>query len=130
MHDVARRLCLDHIQKERDHFSPYVTQDFDAYVARKRRDRTFGNHVEIQALSEIYNRPIHVYDATGDAQSPMSTFTANADGEQQSVPLRLSYHGRNHYCCVFALREWVEAAPGGRMERCRLDLRIPRPQGR
>ena len=36
MHDVVRRLCLDHIEKERDHFSQYVTQDFDAYVRRKR----------------------------------------------------------------------------------------------
>ena len=26
MHDVVRRLCLDHIEKERDHFSQYVTQ--------------------------------------------------------------------------------------------------------
>ena len=102
MHDVVRRLCLDHIEKERDHFSPYVTQDFDAYVARKRRDRTHGNHVEIQAISEIYNRPVHVFDATsGDAQQPMNTFSgAPSDGEP-SAPLRLSYHGRNHYNVIF-----------------------------
>ena len=48
MHDVVRRLCLDHMEKERDHFSQYLTQDFDAYIARKRRDRSHGNHLEIQ----------------------------------------------------------------------------------
>ena len=96
MHDVVRRLCLDHIEKERDHFSPYVTQDFDAYVARKRRVGAFGNHVEIQAITEIYNRPVHVYDAYGDAQAPISTFTASTEGEP-SAPLRLAYHGRSHY---------------------------------
>ena len=26
MHDVVRRLCLDHMERERDHFSPYITQ--------------------------------------------------------------------------------------------------------
>ena len=32
MHDVARQLCMDHMEKERDHFSQYVTQDFGAYT--------------------------------------------------------------------------------------------------
>lgn len=29
--------------------------------------KVYGNNVEIQALSEIYNRPIHIYSySTGD----------------------------------------------------------------
>ena len=81
MHDVVRRLCLDHMEHERDHFSQYITQDFDAYIRRKRRAQTFGNHLEIQAISEIYNRPVEVFDALGDAQSPMNIFqAAAADG--------------------------------------------------
>lgn len=39
----------------------YVTEDFNTYIARKRLDGTHGNHVEIHAISEIYNRPIEVY---------------------------------------------------------------------
>jgi len=39
----------------------YVTEDFNTYIARKRLDRTHGNHVEIHAMSELYNRPIEVY---------------------------------------------------------------------
>ena len=89
MHDVVRRLCLDHVEKERDHFSQYMTQDFDAYVLRKRRDRTFGNHLEIQAISEIYNRPVHVFDVNGDAAAPMNTYAASTEGDP-GVPLRLS----------------------------------------
>lgn len=100
MHDVVRRLCLDHMEKERDHFSQYLTQDFDAYIARKRRDRTFGNHLEIQAISEIYNRPVHVFDVHGDASQPMNTFTAETEGDP-GAPLRLSYHGRSHYNVLF-----------------------------
>ena len=78
--------CASTTSKERDHFSPYVTQDFEAYVARKRRDRTF-NHVEIDR-PEIYNRPVHMYDATGDAQAPMSTFSAASGGDVRALGWR------------------------------------------
>ena len=120
MHDVVRRLCMDHMEKERDHFSQYITQDFDAYIRRKRRDGTFGNHLEIQArsfpsseaqrahtpshgalamtqaLSEIYNRPVHVSDVRNDGEAPVNAFTAPSEGEA-GTPLQLSYHGRSHY---------------------------------
>ena len=94
MHDVARRLCMDHMQKERDHFSQYVTQDFDAYLLRKRRDGTFGNHIEMQALSEIYSRPIEVY---AQSDTPVNTFQSAEGSGSDVTPLRVSYHGRNHY---------------------------------
>jgi hypothetical protein len=94
MHDVARRLCMDHMEKERDHFSQYVTQDFDAYISRKRRDGTFGNHIEMQALSEIFSRPIEVY---ARSEQPINTFQSSEGASSDVPPLRLSYHGRNHY---------------------------------
>jgi len=100
MHDVVRRLCLDHIARERDHFSQYITQDFDAYIARKRRDRVHGNHLEIQAISEIYNRPVHVYDAFAPSDEPMNAFAASVEGPT-ALPLRLSYHGRSHYNVLY-----------------------------
>lgn len=47
--------------QNRDYFEPYVTEDFDKYVARKRTWYVHGNHLEIQAMSELYNRNIEVY---------------------------------------------------------------------
>jgi OTU domain-containing protein 5 len=38
-----------------------VTEDFDEYIRRKRQNGVFGNHLEIQACAEIYNRPIEIY---------------------------------------------------------------------
>lgn len=38
-----------------------MTEDFNTYVNRKRLDRTHGNHIEIQAMCEMYNRPIEVF---------------------------------------------------------------------
>ena len=47
--------------KNRDFFSQYMTEDFNAYIRRKRNEHSHGNHLEMQALSEMYNRPIEVY---------------------------------------------------------------------
>lgn len=52
---------MDYMEKERDHFSQFITEEFASYVARKREDKCFGNNIEIQALSEVYCRPIEVY---------------------------------------------------------------------
>jgi hypothetical protein len=45
----------------RDHFSQFVLTDFDLYLRYKALPFCHGNHVEIQALSEMYNRQIEVY---------------------------------------------------------------------
>ena len=38
-----------------------MTEDFNEYLNRKRIDSAHGNHVEMQAISELYNRPVEVY---------------------------------------------------------------------
>ena len=47
--------------KNCDYFSQYITEDFNTYIARKRMENCHGNHVEMQALSEMYNRNVEVY---------------------------------------------------------------------
>ncbi len=47
--------------KNRDFFQQFVTEDFSKYIERKRVDSVHGNHVELQAISEMYNRPIEIY---------------------------------------------------------------------
>ena len=44
-----------------DYFSQYMTEDFTAYVSRKRLENVHGNHIEMQAMSEMYNRHIEVF---------------------------------------------------------------------
>lgn len=73
MHDQIRERCMNYMQagsyskcilftsKERDHYSQFVTEDFDSYIARKRQDKEYGNNLEIQAIGELYNRPIEIY---------------------------------------------------------------------
>lgn len=39
----------------------FVTEDIDSYVSRKRNNHVHGNHIEIQAISELFNRPVEIY---------------------------------------------------------------------
>ena len=56
---------MDYMEKERDHFSQFVTEEFSSYIARKREDKCFGNNIEMQAISEVYCRPVEVYHGRG-----------------------------------------------------------------
>ena len=61
MHNVVRQHCMDYIASNGDYFAQYITEDLETYVERKRYHGVHGNHLEIQALSEMYNRPVHIF---------------------------------------------------------------------
>uniref|UniRef100_A0A0C9S8U2 ubiquitinyl hydrolase 1 n=1 Tax=Wollemia nobilis TaxID=56998 RepID=A0A0C9S8U2_9CONI len=92
LYDLTRQLCIDYMEKERDHFSPFVTESFTAYCKRKKRDKVYGNNLEIQAMSEMYNRPIHIYSYSTE---PINIFHGSYSTD--SPPICLSYHRGNHY---------------------------------
>ena len=48
--------------KSAEYFSQFVTEDFDHYINRKRSDQCYGNNLEMQAIAEMYNRIIEVYE--------------------------------------------------------------------
>ena len=49
----------------RDYYSQYVTEDIEDYISRKRINGCYGNSLELQAISEMFNRPVEVY-SNGD----------------------------------------------------------------
>ena len=69
--------------------------NFDEYIKRKRQDGVWGDDIELQALSEIYNSPIEIYAYRSE---PMRTF--HEDQQNNNKPIRLSYHGKEHYNSV------------------------------
>ncbi|UXI19926.1 60S ribosomal protein l17 [Sarcoptes scabiei] len=91
MHTTVRKLCMDYMEKNGDYFSQYVTENFSDYIQRKRCDHIHGNHIEIQALSEIYNRPIQVYHYSAE---PINIENCQ---KYSNEPIRLSYHRNSHY---------------------------------
>lgn len=56
--------------KNADYFSNYVTEDFTTYINRKRKSTCHGNHIEMQAMAEMYNRPVEVYQYGTGASAP------------------------------------------------------------
>ena len=67
---------------------------FEEYVARKRLDGVWGDDIELQAIAEIYNRSIEIYAYRNE---PMRTFHEEQNKGGALEPIRLSYHGGEHY---------------------------------
>ncbi|XP_039012904.1 OVARIAN TUMOR DOMAIN-containing deubiquitinating enzyme 6-like isoform X1 [Hibiscus syriacus] len=91
-YDLIRQMCIDYMEREMDHFSQFITEGFTSYCKRKRRDKVYGNNAEIQAMSEMYNRPIHIYSYSIE---PINIFHGSYNTD--TPPIRLSYHHGNHY---------------------------------
>lgn len=58
---LPQAVRLMSFSQERDHYSQFVSEAFDSYVSRKEKDGVHGNNPEMQAASELFNRPIEVY---------------------------------------------------------------------
>ena len=109
--------------KESGHFAQFVEDEpFDEYIQRKRHDGVHGNNPEIQAISELFNRPVEVFvpEKGGTMLSlcsccwfsslfmfltpfcttatPINIF--QSEYKTLDVPIRLSYHDGNHYNAV------------------------------
>lgn len=98
MHEEVRQRCLDFMARDKEHFSQFITDEpFEQYIRRKRQDGVHGNNPEIQAISELFNRPIEVFVPENGA-SPLNIF--HAEYKTQDAPIRLSYHDGNHYNAV------------------------------
>jgi len=95
MHQCVRSQCMDYIVANEDYYSQYVTEEFDEYVSRKRTPQVHGNHLEIQALSEMYSRPIHIYCYSSE---PINIFQQlHRTDNELTIPIRLCYHRGVHY---------------------------------
>lgn|SRR3990167_6910998 len=100
-------------QAERDHYSQYVTEDFSEYINRKRQIGCFGNSLELQAIAEMFSRPVEVYSSGKGSRGfffvnnysslipsfvePLNIFH---DEFKSDAPIRVSYHNNNHYNSV------------------------------
>ena len=61
--------------KNSDFFKQYVTEDFSRYLNRKRCDQCHGNHIEMQAMCELFNRPLEVFQYSTGASNLASALT-------------------------------------------------------
>ncbi|KAG8362834.1 hypothetical protein BUALT_BualtUnG0032700 [Buddleja alternifolia] len=68
LYDLVRQMCIDYM--------------------------VYGNIMEIQALSEMYNRPIHIYLYSYSLE-PINVFHGSYNTD--TPPIQISYHHGNHY---------------------------------
>ena len=93
--EIIREKCMDFIEKNKLFYSQFVEGgeiQMPAYIKSKRKDGVWGDNLEIQALSEIYSRPIEIYI---DVDKPIRSFCN--DIFKNKYPIKLSYHGNKHY---------------------------------
>lgn len=99
-HALVRESCMNYISLEKEFFSQYIIgglEAFEDYVVHKRQNAVWGDDLEIEALSEIYELPIAIY-AYDD--KPMRTFHETSNEGTRTRPVQLSYHGRSHFNSV------------------------------
>lgn len=106
-YNILRRYCMDYLVINKRYFEPYIDEEFDEYIKDKRRDTVWGDDVEIEVLSEIYNRPVEIYRGSNN---PLKTFheynsvnNETNDYNFSLTPIRLSYHRKNHYNSIVPL---------------------------
>ncbi|XP_058791758.1 OTU domain-containing protein 5-B [Phymastichus coffea] len=92
MHGVVRKHCMDYIAANQEFFSHFVAEDFGEYVDRKRQEYVHGNHIEMQAMSEMYNRSVELFCYSTE---PINIFHGVLKTDNE--PIRLSYQRGSHY---------------------------------
>jgi OTU domain-containing protein 5 len=123
-YEIIKSKCFDYLDLERDFFSKFIEggiDKFDDYLQMKRVNGVWGDDIEIQALSEIYNRSIEIYS---HSKEPLKTFHEVVGSSIRGVernnvnqtPIRLSYHGRAHYNSLTQInpeyKDYLTSHPG------------------
>jgi len=93
-HALVRDRCSKYIASERNYFEQFVAEPFDEFLARIQREGEWGDDVEIEALSEIYDCRVEIYASYSLAL--MRTFHEACDAKWPH-PIRLQYEGHAHY---------------------------------
>lgn len=93
-HALLRDRCSQYIASERNYFEQFVAEPWDEFLARIQREGEWGDDVEIEALSEIYDCRVEIYACR--SHSLMRTFHEACDAKWPQ-PIRLLYEGQSHY---------------------------------
>lgn len=79
-------------------------EEFEKYVTARRKpviegDGEWGDDPEIRAMEELFDRKIEIFSNKYSAKEPLPIhFTGSFPPVvRKRVPIRLSYHGGNHY---------------------------------
>lgn len=93
-HHIVRQKCLEYIENQKYFFESFVhDEEIVHYIHRMKRSGEWGGDLEIQAMAELYDRPIEIY---AYSMVPSRKYLQHLT----ATPIRLSYHFRSHYNSV------------------------------
>ncbi len=112
-HDALRNACCDYMLSDgqKEHLENFVDGDFNKYVEKMRKPKTWGGNLEIEAMQEMFDRAIEIHSADVLSEETNET-TFKKDFESSNTPetprnsvtdvnqpisLKISYHGKSHY---------------------------------
>eukprot|EP00518_Triparma_eleuthera_P023386 CAMPEP_0197549124 /NCGR_PEP_ID=MMETSP1320-20131121/3095_1 /TAXON_ID=91990 /ORGANISM="Bolidomonas sp., Strain RCC2347" /LENGTH=342 /DNA_ID=CAMNT_0043109289 /DNA_START=23 /DNA_END=1051 /DNA_ORIENTATION=+ len=95
-HTELRAKAVAFMERNREAFESFVGvvggENWEEYLERKARDGVYGNNIEIQAISELFNRPIYIFTPT--SSTPINTFHS----DYTDPPLYVVYYAASeHY---------------------------------
>lgn len=93
-HMLLRDRCSKYITSERNYFEQFVAEPFEEFLARIQRVGEWGDDVEIEALSEMYDCRVEIYAPY--THTLIRTFHEACDAKWPH-PIRLQYEGQAHY---------------------------------
>ena len=87
---------MDYVYLHSKYFKDFIDNDryhtMKEYVDDNRKDKVWGDNIEIQAIAELYDIRIEIYEYTLEP-----TKVINYDSTSRQFILRLSYHNSVHY---------------------------------
>lgn len=86
----------DQLLKLRDDLSPFIDEDFDAYVANMRQPHVWGGEPELSVAADVLKRPVHVYD---NRLQPVTQYSPRetSDDDRIRQPIFLLFQHLGHY---------------------------------
>lgn len=98
-HLQLRAQTMDYLVSHADFFQPFILEDFNSYISRKRQPGEYANNVEIQAVACLLGRNVEVYRYSQDpiVIEPFiyDEGVGNGGGALAGVPLRVNYIHEN-----------------------------------
>ena len=103
LHGPIRDICCAFMELHPEKFESFINVDTDLYtdysqyLTYMRKPGIWGSQVEIEALSQIYQRKVEIYDQT---TIPRITCDAHVTYNNEFHPIRISFRNRVHYDSV------------------------------
>ena len=96
-HMLVRNDCCKYMRQNLEFFQNFIP-DFESRMKEKEQEYEWGDHVDITALSELYNVRVRVFEYDKDTKKLYMSFDQGEHEETVNLPLiLLARHRKKHY---------------------------------